>query len=126
MPPWCGPRASAPWSSRWRRCGSLPTTACSRPTRSQAVRALLLAGDPEGYARTCEALAVADTSAAVPSIAAPTLVVCGEADAPPFRMALDWLARSLPDARTAWLSGAHATAYEHPDEFADLLVDFLG
>ncbi|MGA9746846.1 MAG: alpha/beta fold hydrolase [Nocardioides sp.] len=91
-----------------------------------AVRALLLAGDPEGYARTCEALAVADTSAAVPSIAAPTLVACGEADAPPFRMALDWLARSLPNARTAWLSGAHATAYEHPGEFADLLVEFLG
>ncbi len=42
------PRASAPWSSRWRRCGSPPTTACSRPTQVAAVRAASARRRPRG------------------------------------------------------------------------------
>lgn len=96
------------------------------PDRVASVRALLLATDPEGYARTCEALAVADATAGVGSVTAPTLVVCGHDDAPPFRSATTWLEEHLPDARSAWLDGGHAATYEHPDEFARLLGDFLG
>lgn len=95
------------------------------PERVAAVRALLLENDPEGYARTCEALAVADTRDLVGSITAPTVVACGKEDAPPFRAATEWLVEHLPDGRATWLSGAHASAYEHPREFADLLADFL-
>lgn len=90
-----------------------------------AVRDLLLATDPEGYARTCEALAVADTTTSVASISAQTLVACGRDDAPPFQASVPWLHEQLPDGRTAWLSGGHATAYEHPREFAGMLAGFL-
>ena len=40
--------------------------------------------DPEGYARTCEALEQVDLTAEVDHIRAKTLVVCGSEDLPPF------------------------------------------
>ncbi|WP_148575542.1 alpha/beta fold hydrolase [Nocardioides caldifontis] len=90
-----------------------------------AVREVLLAGDPEGYARTCEALATADTSEAARSIAAPVLVLCGEQDAPPFQQAVEWFTAALQDVRAEWLPGGHAAAYENPQPFADALARFL-
>jgi pimeloyl-ACP methyl ester carboxylesterase len=89
------------------------------------VRRVLLAGDPEGYARTCEALAAADTTGIVGSVAAPVLVACGQDDAPPFRQATEWFIATLPAATVAWLPGRHAMAYEHPKSFADVVADFL-
>lgn len=106
------------WFSAAFRAGSADRVA--------TVRELLLATDPEGYARTCEALAHADATASVGAIAAATLVVCGLDDAPPFRAATTWLEEHLPDGRSAWLEGGHAASYEHPEELARLLVDFLG
>jgi 3-oxoadipate enol-lactonase len=90
-----------------------------------AVREMLLDTDPEGYARTCEALAKADTSGVVADITAPVLAACGLHDAAPFRAATEWFGKSLAGTRVVWLRGGHATAYEHPREFADLLLDFL-
>ena len=93
--------------------------------RVAAVRKVLLAGDPEGYARTCEALATADTSEAARTIEAPVLVLCGSQDAPPFRQAVEWFTSSLEDVSSAWLPGGHATAYENPQDFADAVARFL-
>jgi len=90
------------------------------------VRGLLLATDPEGYARACEALQTADTSELLASIRATTLVVCGEYDAPAFTAAAPRLADTVPNARLVWLPGArHAGALEQPEAFAGLLADFL-
>lgn len=92
----------------------------------QTVRRLFLAGDPEGYARACEALEVADTTGLVPRISAPTLVVCGESDAPPFTAAAPWFVDTLPDARLVWLAPArHAGVLEQPEQFLEALLDFL-
>ena len=92
----------------------------------QTVRRLFLQGDPQGYARACEALEVADTRDLVPGITAPTLVVCGDDDAPPFTAAAPWFVETLPDARLAWLSPArHAGALEQPEQFRDAVVGFL-
>jgi 3-oxoadipate enol-lactonase len=90
------------------------------------VRRLLLDADPEGYARACETLEAADTSGQLGRIAAPTLVVCGESDAPPFRAAAPRLAGAVADGRLVWLPQAqHAGALERPDAFVDLLRAFL-
>jgi len=90
------------------------------------VRGLLLATDPEGYARACEALQTADTSELLASIRATTLVVCGEYDAPAFTAAAPRLADTVPNGRLVWLPGArHAGALEQPEAFAGLLADFL-
>jgi pimeloyl-ACP methyl ester carboxylesterase len=85
-----------------------------------------VAGDAEGYARCCELLEDADVRPVVGAIGAPTMVVCGDEDAPPFREAAEWLAGRLPDARLEWLAGKHAVVLERPGEFAALLRDFLG
>jgi 3-oxoadipate enol-lactonase len=95
------------------------------PGAVRRVRELLMAGDPEGYARTCELLADADTTKDAAAITAPVLVVCGEHDAPPFRAATEWFADQVADVSVVWLPGRHATAYEHPGAFADVLTSFL-
>lgn len=97
-----------------------------RPEEVATVRRLLRDTDPEGYARTCEALALADTTGVVSSIKAPMLVACGNDDAPPFRTAVDWFAEEVPGTRVQWLEGGHAATYEYPREFVDVLTDFFG
>jgi 3-oxoadipate enol-lactonase len=92
----------------------------------RTVRRLLLDADPEGYARACEVLETADTTHLLERITAPTLVVCGEDDAPAFTAAAPALASTIPDARLEWLPEArHAGAVEQPDGLAGLLADFL-
>ncbi|MBL7258550.1 alpha/beta fold hydrolase [Paractinoplanes lichenicola] len=100
-------------------------TEAAQPSDVSRIRALLLSGDPDVYARTCEALAAADTTALVPEIKAPTLLLCGKHDAPPFHQAVDYFTATLPDPTVTWLPGAHATAYEHPAPFADAVAAFL-
>ena len=68
----------------------------------------------------------ADLTDALDRITAPTLVVCGDDDAPPFRAAADDLGQRLRDARVVWLSPArHAGVLEQPDQFREALVGFL-
>jgi pimeloyl-ACP methyl ester carboxylesterase len=92
----------------------------------RTVERLLLAADPEGYARACEVLESADTAHLLTSVEAPTLVVCGEDDAPPFVAAAPRLAETVKNGRLVWLDHArHAGALERPAAFADLLAAFL-
>jgi 3-oxoadipate enol-lactonase len=93
----------------------------------ERARRSFLAGSGPGYGMACRALADADLTGVVDRIAAPTLVVCGEDDAPPFTAAARELGERLPDARVVWLSPArHAGVLEQPEQFRDALVDFLG
>jgi len=92
----------------------------------EQVRRAVLEMDPEGYARTCESLETVDLTALVPSISAPTLVVCGEDDAPPFTEAAADLAARLPGATIVWLAPArHAGVLEQPGQFRTALLEFL-
>jgi 3-oxoadipate enol-lactonase len=92
----------------------------------ERVRRTFLAGDPQGYAYACGALEEVDLTDVVGRIAAPTLVVCGRDDAPPFTAAARELAAALPHARLAWLSPArHAGVLEQPDQFVEALTGFL-
>jgi len=49
----------------------------------EAARRAFLAGDARGYGLACRALEQADVTGVLDRITAPTLVVCGEDDAPP-------------------------------------------
>jgi 3-oxoadipate enol-lactonase len=92
----------------------------------ERARRSFLAGDGAGYGLACGALAEADLTGDVDRITAPTLVVCGEDDAPPFVAAARDLGERLPDARVVWLSPArHAGVLEQPEQFRDALVPFL-
>ena len=110
-----------------RRCGSPPTGVAEDGPVVDAVRRAFLAGDPRGYALACRALEQADVTGVLDRITAPTLVVCGEDDAPPFTAAARDLGERLPDARVVWLSPArHAGVLEQPEQFRDALLGFLG
>ncbi len=81
------------------------------PRVVRGVRERILGSDPEGYARTCEALAKADTTSMLERITAPTLIACGMQDAPAFVEAAPVLADAIPDTRLVWLEGGkHAAA----------------
>jgi 3-oxoadipate enol-lactonase len=90
------------------------------------VRETLARCPGEGYALACEALKAADLRALAPSIAARTLVVCGDDDIPSFLVAARWLAAAIPTAELAWIKGAkHASVLENPDEARRLMRTFL-
>lgn len=85
----------------------------------QVCREQVLATDPATYARACLALRDADTSTVLDLIQTPTLVLCGDRDAPPFLAGSTLLAERLaPGAGVTWLSGHHASLLEQPEAAA--------
>jgi 3-oxoadipate enol-lactonase len=96
------------------------------PPVADLFRMMLADTSGEGYAVICEALRDADTTTLVGRITAPTLVVCGRQDAPPFVAAAPWLAESIPGARLHWIeNGQHGAPFQHAREFATVVGDFL-
>jgi 3-oxoadipate enol-lactonase len=96
------------------------------PPAVRYVRDTLSRCSGEGYALACAALGAADLRPLVPRIAAPTLVVCGEQELPPFQEAARWLARTIRGARAHWLGPArHCSILEQPQAFRRALSEFL-
>ncbi len=88
------------------------------------VRESLMAQDPEGYARSCEALAEmqpADTS----KIVCPTLLVTGDEDAVSPPQSVRMMAQKIAGSRVEIIRGCgHWTPVERPDECIQLLKQF--
>jgi 3-oxoadipate enol-lactonase len=96
--------------------------AAAADPRVEQARRTFASTDPEGYARTCDVLSNVDLRDRVASLAVPTVVVCGEDDAPPFKDAASWFARAIGGSTVHWLPGRHACAVENPAKFAELLI----
>jgi 3-oxoadipate enol-lactonase len=100
-------------------------TRARRPTAVAFVRESLMRQDPEGYARSCEALAEmvpADTS----RIDCPTLLITGDEDvvAPP--QAVRMMGERIAGSRVEVLRGCgHWAPVEKPEECTGLLKRFL-
>jgi pimeloyl-ACP methyl ester carboxylesterase len=95
-----------------------------RPAAVAFVRESLMRQDPEGYARTCEALADAQP-ADTAKIACPTLLVTGDEDgvAPPQSVRL--MGEKISGSRVEVLRGCgHWTPLEKPEECVGLLQRF--
>jgi 3-oxoadipate enol-lactonase len=100
--------------------------AAKNPPAVRYVRDRFAKASGEGYALACEALGVADLRPLAASIEAPTLVICGKDELPPFLDAAHWLRQNIKGARLEWLSPAkHASVLEQPQEFANLTRAFL-
>jgi 3-oxoadipate enol-lactonase len=103
------------------------TSAETKAKRFSAVafiRESLMRQDPDGYARTCEALAAADPADAA-RIRCPTLLVTGEEDvvAPP--QSARGLAERIAGSRLEVLRGCgHWAPIEKPDDCIELLRRF--
>jgi pimeloyl-ACP methyl ester carboxylesterase len=95
------------------------------PVAVALVRESLMRQDAQGYGRSCEALAAAQ-SAALEDIAVPVLLVTGDEDgvAPPG--AVREMAQRLPNARVVVFNRCgHWTPFERPTECANQLEEFL-
>ncbi len=101
------------------------TTRSERPVAVAFVRESLLAQDPEGYARNCEALAAAQP-ASIEQIKAPVLMVQGEDDAVAPPNVGRSLAARMPQAQVEVLARCgHWMTIERPEECRSLLQRFL-
>jgi pimeloyl-ACP methyl ester carboxylesterase len=103
------------------------TSAETKARRSSAVafvRETLMRQDPEGYARTCAALA--DAQPADPArIACPTLLVTGDEDVVAPAQSVRALAEKIPGAQAEILRGCgHWEPVEKPEECMALLRRF--
>ena len=80
---------------------------------------------PEGYAACCDALADADLGDDIGLIAAPVLVIAGEAD--PVTTVADGVAlcTRIPDARLVTLPASHLSSIEVPATFTREVQSFL-
>jgi len=102
-----------------------PPAHASKPEAVAFVRELVMRQPPEGYARTCEALSKARAVEAA-RIAAPTLIITGDADpiAPPSMGQI--LADRLPRAALSVVNGCgHWATIEKAQESGRRLAEFL-
>lgn len=102
-----------------------PALAERQPADHEFLRHMLLESPVEGYVATCALLRDADLQAALPQLAAPTLVMVGAGDlsTPPAQMRE--LARALPQARFQVIEGAaHLPCFEQPEAVAAALEAF--
>ena len=99
-------------------------TRAKRQTAVAFVRESLMAQDPDGYARSCEALAemqAADTA----KIECPTLLVTGDEDAVSPPQSVRMMGQKIAASRVEVLRGCgHWTPVEKPDECIELLNRF--
>lgn len=97
-----------------------------RPDLRVALSEMLASAQPEGYAACCEALAGTDLGSLLPSIQAPTLVLCGAEDpVVSLRDAVE-LCDAIPGSCMQALSPAsHLLNIEQPDRFVGAVVDHL-
>lgn len=99
-------------------------TKAKRPVTVALVRELVMRQPPDGYARTCDALAdarAADTS----QIACPVLLVTGDEDAVAPAGSVRQIAERIPGCRLEILRGCgHWTTIEKPDECNEALRRF--
>ena len=99
-------------------------TRASNVGTTTMVRESIMRQDPEGYARSCEALAAAK-SADFSKIACPTLLITGDEDLVATPVATISMAKKIKRSKTIILSGCgHWTPLEKPELVNNALLDF--
>jgi 3-oxoadipate enol-lactonase len=95
-----------------------------QPVAAALVREILMRQCPDGYARTCDALADA-RPADVARISCPTLLVTGDEDVVAPAQSVRQIGERIPGARVEVLPRCgHWTTVEKPNECGDLLQRF--
>jgi 3-oxoadipate enol-lactonase len=79
----------------------------------------------ESYVGACAALRDADLRRDLHRITAPTLVIAGTKDLSTTVADGTYLRDNIPEARLELLDAAHLSNVERPEEFTELLADFL-
>lgn len=97
------------------------------PRAREEIVATMRNMSPTGYAGTCAVLRDADQRSEIGRILAPTLVITGAADVSTPLAAAQALAAAIPRAHAIAIAGAgHLSNVERPDDFNQLIREFLG
>ncbi|WP_211101364.1 3-oxoadipate enol-lactonase [Niveispirillum sp. SYP-B3756] len=91
-----------------------------------AIRSMLLANDPVGYAGCCAAIRDMDQRRLLSLIDLPTLIIGGSHDPATPMAEARFLRDHLPQGRLVELAAAHLSNVEQPAGFTAALLDFLG
>ncbi|MDJ1158401.1 3-oxoadipate enol-lactonase [Chelatococcus sp. SYSU_G07232] len=95
------------------------------PAALAAVRQVILATPPHGYAGCCSAIRDMDQREAIRAIALPTLVIVGSAD-PATPPAVGELIRErIANSQLVTLEAAHLSNLEQPEAFTQAVLRFL-
>ena len=97
----------------------------SSPDEVAAIKALLHATPPEGYAGCCAAIRDMDQRASVAGISVPTLVIGGSLDPATPPPHSEQLSSAIEGAELVFLEAAHLSNVEQPDAFNAAVLNFL-
>lgn len=102
-----------------------PEFAAAEPALVEPVVGMLAATSPQGYAANCAAVRDADFREQVAAITAPTLIVCGEADAVTTPEHGRFLQERIRGAELVEFHAAHLSSVEVGERFSRRVLDFL-
>ena len=102
-----------------------PEFAQTQPARVEPVVGMLAATSPQGYAANCAAVRDADFREQVASIVAPTLIVCGTADAVTTPEHGRFIQERIRGAELVEFHAAHLSNVETGELFTRRVLDFL-
>ena len=102
-----------------------PEFAQTQPALVEPVVGMLAATSPQGYAANCAAVRDADFREQVASIVAPTLIVCGTADAVTTPEHGRFIQERIRGAERVELHAAHLSNVEAGELFTRRVLDFL-
>ncbi|MBJ9986735.1 3-oxoadipate enol-lactonase [Acinetobacter sp. S40] len=85
----------------------------------------LAAGSADGYANCCDALALADLRDELVKINIPVLIIAGQQD--PVTTVADgkWMQQHIANAQLAEISASHISNVEQPEQFNQILQQFI-
>jgi 3-oxoadipate enol-lactonase len=99
----------------------------ANPARWNQIRSTVANTTPAGYIGCAAAILDFDFTAELPSLAVPTLVVCGSDDEGTPPAANRKIAELIPGGRYEEMADArHFPNVEHPDVFNKIMMDWLG
>ncbi|VXC12714.1 3-oxoadipate enol-lactonase 2 [Pseudomonas sp. 8AS] len=102
-----------------------PEFAAAEPARVEPVVGMLAATSPQGYAANCAAVRDGDFREQVAAITAPTLIVCGTADAVTTPEHGRFLQECIRGAELVEFHAAHLSNVEAGERFGRRVLDFL-
>jgi len=97
----------------------------TNPKRVDETKAMFLRSNIQAYANCCEAIRDADFRNSLHQVAVTTLVITGDEDPVTNVEQAEFLANNIPDASLKVLPARHLASTELPQEYAQVLIDFI-
>lgn len=95
------------------------------PQRVAETKAMFLRSDILGYSNCCTAIRDADFRENLSQVSVETLVITGDEDPVTNVAQAEFIAENIPNARLKVLHARHLASTELPEEYAQVLIDFI-